>query len=184
MRSNQYYTAEMVRALIREDQHWPRYEAVHGQLLVTPAPPPMHQEAVVRLVVALHDFAMRTGAGRVVASPADVSWGLLDTIVQPDVFVIPADQSRLHEWKDLRAISLAIEIVSPASEKSDRVTKRTLYQERGVPLYWIVDITARQVEVWTPADTEPQIEREQVVWHPAGVADRCTLSLAELFRDV
>ena len=63
-------------------------------------------------------------------------------------------------------------------------TSTALYQERGVPLYWIVDLTARQVEVWTPADTEPHIEREQVLWRPAGVADRFTLSLTQLFRDV
>jgi hypothetical protein len=31
----------------------------------------------------------------------------------------------------------------------DRFTKRRRYQEVRVPLYWIVDGEARQVEVWT-----------------------------------
>lgn len=41
-----YYTAEMVRALPDDGN---RYETVHGELLVTPAPRPWHQEVVDRL---------------------------------------------------------------------------------------------------------------------------------------
>ena len=48
-----YHTAEMVRALIDETRHWPRYETVYGELLVTPAPRLWHQEVVARLLVAL-----------------------------------------------------------------------------------------------------------------------------------
>ena len=35
----EFHTADMVRALNEaEPQHWPRYETVHGELLVSPAP--------------------------------------------------------------------------------------------------------------------------------------------------
>ena len=49
----------------------------------------------------------------------------------------------------------------------DRFTKRRLYQEVGVPLYWVVDPDARQVEVWTPESTAPLLEREKLTWSPA-----------------
>jgi hypothetical protein len=45
-----YYTAEMVRALPEDGN---RYEAVFGELLVTPAPRVWHQAIVSRLVEAL-----------------------------------------------------------------------------------------------------------------------------------
>jgi len=48
------------------------------------------------------------------------------------------------------------------------ILERRLYQEQRIPVYWIVDIERRQVEVWTPEAHFPVIEREQLVWrHPA-----------------
>jgi Uma2 family endonuclease len=35
------------------------------------------------------------------------------------------------------------------------------YREAGVPLYWVVDGDERMVEVWTPADDFPAVERER-----------------------
>jgi Uma2 family endonuclease len=58
------------------------------------------------------------------------------------------------------------------------------YREAGVPLYWVVDGDERMVEVWTPADDFPAVERERLVWHPSGGAEPFVLSLAELFRPV
>jgi Uma2 family endonuclease len=66
----------------------------------------------------------------------------------------------------------------------NRFIKHRRYQEAGIPLYWIVDADERQVEIWTPDDSFPRFEREQVVWHPSGAAEPFSLSLAELFRPV
>jgi hypothetical protein len=53
-----------------------------------------------------------------------------------------------------------------------------------VPLYWVVDGDERSVEVWTPSDDFPQVERERLVWHAAGASRPFTLALEELFRPV
>src|SRR5688572_30271626 len=45
-----YYTADQVRALPDDGN---RYEVVHGELLVTPAPRVLHQEVIRRLLVRL-----------------------------------------------------------------------------------------------------------------------------------
>jgi hypothetical protein len=45
-----------------------------------------------------------------------------------------------------------------------------------------VDGDERQIEVWTPSDLFPLIERNRLVWHPEGVAEPFTLSVEELFR--
>jgi hypothetical protein len=45
-----------------------------------------------------------------------------------------------------------------------------------------VDGDERSVEIWTPRDDFPALERERLVWHPAGVREPFRLSLEALFR--
>ncbi len=175
-----YYTAEMVRALPDDGN---RYEVVHGELLVTPAPRLWHQELVGRLYAALRVYLTSEPLGLVLTSPADISWGT-DVLVQPDVFVIPLEEARLQEWSQIRHVLLAAEIVSPSSARADRFTKRRLYQEQGVPLYWMVDGDAASIEVWTPEIELPVVERERVTWHPAGAGRPFILDLKDLFRPI
>jgi Uma2 family endonuclease len=81
-------------------------------------------------------------------------------------------------------VLLAAEVVSPSSTRADRFTKRRLYQEHDVPLYWIIDPDARVAEIWRPSDDLPVVERQRLSWHPAGAATPFTLELAELFRPI
>jgi Uma2 family endonuclease len=173
-----YYTADMVRALPDDGN---RYEVVHGELLVTPAPRLRHQDLVVRLCVELSVYLRSERLGIVLSSPADISWGR-DVLVQPDIFVVPLDEARLLDWSRIRHLLLAVEILSPSSTRADRFTKRRLYQEQSVPVYWIVDGDAALIEAWTPETESPVVERERVTWHPAGADQPFTLDLKDLFR--
>jgi Uma2 family endonuclease len=175
-----YYTAEMVRALPDDGN---RYEVVYGELLVTPAPRPLHEIVQRRLLVALDLYLREHRVGEVLGSRADISWSP-DTLVSPDVFVVPLEQARTLDWAEMRDLLLVAEVLSPSSARFDRFNKRRRYQDAGVPLYWIVDADERRVEVWTPPDTFPRLEHERLVWHPAGAAGPFVLSLAELFRPV
>ena len=175
-----YYTADLVRALPDDGR---RYEVVHGELLVTPAPRAVHQLVVQRLTVALSLYTERHGTGQVFTAPADISWSE-DTLVQPDVFVVPLAEARTLDWRQMKALLLAIEVLSPSTARADRFTKRRLYQERGVPAYWIVDPDRRCVEVWTPAAAFPAVEWEAVSWQPAGAGEVLTVRLEQLLREV
>jgi Uma2 family endonuclease len=175
-----YYTADMVRALPEDGR---RYEVVHGELLVTPAPRGWHQELVGRLYRTIATYLERERVGHVLFSPADISWAP-DTLVQPDVFVADLAQARTLEWSQMQRLLLVAEVLSPASVRADRFTKRRRYQEAGVGLYWVVDGDARAVEVWTPEAQFPLVERVRLVWHPAGAATAFMLELAELFRPI
>jgi Uma2 family endonuclease len=175
-----YYTAEMVRALPEDGN---RYEVVRGELLVTPAPRLWHQVLVQRLSVALDQYLRANAVGLVLASPADISWGP-DILVQPDLFVARLDEVRTLDWEGVKNLLLAIEVLSPTTARYDRFTKRRLYQEVGIPLYWIVDGDERAVEVWTPEAVFPALERDRIAWHPEGAASPFTLELPELFRPI
>ncbi|HEY6090379.1 MAG TPA: Uma2 family endonuclease, partial [Gemmatimonadales bacterium] len=181
MAAPSYYTAQMVRALPDDGN---RYEVVHGELLVTPAPRGWHQLLVLRLATALRNYLDDERLGVVLMAPADISWGLEDVLVQPDVFVFPRDEARTMEWHDIHTLLLAIEVLSPSSERADRFTKRRLYQERRVATYWIVNAEQQRVEVWAPDETLPRIERERLIWQAPGVAEPFVLELEALFRPI
>jgi Uma2 family endonuclease len=175
-----YWTAEMVRQLPDDGN---RYEVVHGELLVTPAPRFDHQLLVSRLAVAIANYLKREPVGIMLTSPADISWGR-DVLVQPDVFVVPHDEAKSREWARIRTLLLVVEVLSPSTARADRFTKRHRYQDAGVPLYWIVDGDEQRVEVWTPDSELPVLETQQLVWRPTGAGQSFTLALAELFRPV
>jgi Uma2 family endonuclease len=173
-----YYSAESVRALPEDGN---RYETVHGELLVTPAPGGWHQLVLARLFRALDGYLMPHGLEQLLASPADISWSD-DTLVQPDLFVAEIGAFvRSGEWADIRDLHLTIEILSPSSVRADRFTKRRLYQEQRIPTYWIVDIAQEQVEIWTPNARFPVVERERLTWRHPALAASCAIDLPRLF---
>jgi len=87
-----------------------------------------------------------------------------DTLVQPDLFVVPLGEARTLDWSQMRTLLLAVEVLSPSTARADRFTKRRLYQEVGIPTYWIVDPDARTLEVWTPSATLPAVENTAPAW--------------------
>ncbi len=175
-----YWTADMVRAL-PDDRN--RYEVVYGELLVTLAPRVWHEVLVQRLLVALDAYLRRERVGIVLGSRADISWAD-DVLVQPDVFVVPLDEARTLDWVHIKRLPLIAEVLSPSTARAGRFLKRRRYQEAGIPLYWIVDGDAHQVEVWTPDVHFPHIERGRLTWHPVGAATAFELSFEELFQPV
>lgn len=175
-----YYTADMVRAFPEDGN---KYEVVYGELLVTPAPRPWHEEVWARLFEALREYVRTEPVGHVFGSRSDISWGP-DTLVSPDILVVPLAEARTLKWAHMQHLLLVVEVLSPASKRGDRFAKRRLYQEQGIPLYWIVDGEDRMVEVWTPAMTFPRVERERLAWHPAGATRPFNLELSELFRPI
>ena len=175
-----YYTADMVRALPDDGN---RYEVAYGELLVTPAPRPWHEIVQRRLLVALDTYLRRHRVGEVLGSRADISWGP-DVLPSPDVFVVPLEQARTLDWSRMQDLLLVAEILSPASARHDRFTKRRRYQEAGVPQYWVIDPDERRAEVWTPGDSFPELEETRLVWQPEGEAEPFVLGLEELFRPV
>ena len=148
---------------------------------MTPAPRPWHQSVALRLARALGEYLDREHVGEVFMSPADISWRP-DSLVQPDVFVVPIDEARTLAWPTIRTLLLAVEVLSPSSLRADRFTKRRLYQEVGVSLYWVIDADACTAEIWTPSDQFPHMEAERLVWSPRGASRVFELMLTELLR--
>jgi Uma2 family endonuclease len=177
---DRYYTRGEVLAFPDDGN---RYELVHGELLMSPAPRRNHQRVVFKLAKLLSEYVSLQGLGEVLLSPADISFGRrVDVLVQPDVFVVGSEYPRDQEWEAIRSLSLVAEVLSPATARFDRFTKRRLYQEMQVPLYWIIDSETSRAEVWTPDATTPIFESERLSWQPAGAAAPLVVGLAELLE--
>jgi len=161
--------------------HWPRYELIDGELLVSPSPRISHARAVTWLVLSLGNYLARESVGEVAAAPADLQL-LPESIVQPDIFVAPGRKiRRAVTWDDVPDLLLAVEVLSPSTARYDRGVKRKLYQRAGVLEYWIVDIDAHLIERWRPADLRPEIITGELVWNPPAATSALTLDLAALW---
>lgn len=138
-----FWTADMVRALPEDGK---RYETVHGELFVSATLRVWHQVVVDRLHTALKEYLKPHDLQMAMTGDADISWGP-DVLVQPDIYVAPRAELRTLDWTHITSLSLVVEVISPSSQRTDRFPKRRLYQEVGVPTYWIVDADERYVEV-------------------------------------
>lgn len=114
-------------------------EVVEGVLLVAPRPFPFHQRAVARLGY-LFDEQL---------PPHLCAFSEVDLIISerpltvraPDVLVTTTaladtNPARFHP----RDVSLAVEVLSEGSVRTDRVMKLAEYAEVGIEQYWIVDL--------------------------------------------
>jgi len=178
------WTGDQVRVLIDETRPWPRYELIDGELLVTPGPSHDHQEGVMRLWRSLDDYVRTQRIGWAFVSPSDVELAP-DTIVQPDVFVTPLVNGRRPMGRmRIRALLLAVEVLSPGSARHDRVTKRRFYQRAGVPEYWIIDLDARTIERWCGADERAELVDDRLEWRPDGAGEPLVLDVERYFAEV
>jgi Uma2 family endonuclease len=179
--ATQQWTPERVwDELVAPGQHWPRYELVDGLLLVSPGPRPDHQRVVLALYRELFAYLERHPAGELFLSPADVRLTPRD-LLQPDVFVVPADAGAgAKAWRDVSGLLLAVEVLSPSTQRHDRVTKRAYFARMGVPEFWIADLDARTIERNGP-DARVTVHDERLAWHPAGADEPFDLDVAALY---
>jgi len=158
------WTVEMVRDLPDDGN---RYEVIDGELFVTPAPSVFHQRAVLELAYLVGPYVKTHRVGEALISPADVIVYGPRKFVQPDVFVVPlVNGLPMRAWTEVGRLLLAVEVLSPSTRHTDRGRKRTLYREKAVPEYWIVDTDERTVDLWRPDDSPVEILTESLQWRP------------------
>ena len=124
-----------------------RREIVDGEILVTPSPQVNHQRILLNLAWAFRKYLMEHPIGELVVSPMDVILSELD-VLEPDLlFVLEEHKYILKDW--VRGTpDLVIEILSPTTEANDCGPKLKAYARFGVTEYWIVNPTARAIDVY------------------------------------
>lgn len=179
------WTYEEVLALIDEQEDRSiRYEYADGELLVTPSPGGYHQRIILDLFRVIDAYVRTWALGEVRLGPSPVA--LVErTIFQPDLYVVPSVYGKRPRADiPVRQSLLVVEVLSPGSQRHDRLTKRRYYQRGGVPEYWIVDQDSQVVERWPPGDDRPEVLDASLDWHPVVASERLTIDLPPLFRGV
>jgi Uma2 family endonuclease len=129
-------------------------ELFDGELFESPVPSLPHQRTAQRLARAFEE-ALRDGS-RVVSSPVDVILAR-DTVARPDLLVVLADHLAIVGEAGIAgaagvtvhgAPDLILEVLSPATVRLDRVIKMDAYARYSVPEYWLVDSTAKLIEIF------------------------------------
>ncbi len=138
------YTWDDFVALDEDD---PR-ELIDGQLVEVEVPRGKHERIVSLLCFFLETWANAGRGGRAYASGYKLRVsdrrGVMPDVqfyCQGNEAPIDQDDGLVHGRPDL-----VIEVISPSSQRYDRVTKLRWYAQLGIPEYWLVDGTARTLE--------------------------------------
>jgi len=117
-----------------DESGW-RFEIVDGALVVSPGPALRHEVVGELLRRCLH-----AALPPHVITVGPMAVDLAPTYRLPDLVVVDLDLGE-HDTTKLAAfdVHLAIEIVSPSSRTTDRITKPAEYASHGVRTYWRVE---------------------------------------------
>jgi len=136
------WTAAEVRELTDDQRHWPRYELIDGELLVTPAPRPVHQIAVGLMFRAIADYVDTQRLGLTLTSPSDLELEE-DTVTQPDVFVVPRVYSHgVPEYWIVDLDARVVERWQPAAESPELLRDHLEWQPNGSSEPMQIDLIA------------------------------------------
>ena len=132
-----------------------RYEVIDGVLYKTTAPGFPHQNSIIRLVQRVGTPLSEGGIAIVATAPIGVVMSGADP-VQPDFLLIRSERaSIIADGGRIRGVlDLIAEVLSPNNPELDTVIKRAAYARAGVPEYWILRPTSRDVLVCSDPDAE------------------------------
>jgi Uma2 family endonuclease len=168
----------MARALPDDGK---RYEVLDGELFVSPAPSFRHQAVLARLYDILQPYVKAHELGWLLWAPADIEFSP-QTVVQPDLFVVPDDgQGEPETWEDVKSLLLVVEATSPSTARADRTKKVTIYRREQIPEYWILDVHGEVVERWRPVDERPDVLATTLFWQPDPKVEPLTIHVPDLF---
>ena len=145
-------------AILKRDSHYHTYgdylawsrtygdEVIDGTAYVRepPSPSMSHQEVVVELCRQIGN-ALKNKSSRVYIAPFDVRLPksdeadeLVDTVVQPDVFIV-CDLKQVDARGVRGAPDWLAEVLSPSTASHDRTLKLAAYERAGVREVWLID---------------------------------------------
>jgi Uma2 family endonuclease len=139
-------------AALPEGEHT---EIIAGEVVVAPRPRPSHgraQAGLSWLIGGHFDFRDEPGGWWIVVEP--------ETELEAHEVYIPDlagwRRERVPVFPDDRPVRIrpdwVCEVVSPSTERIDRISKADVYLRSGVPHFWLVDAESRVLEALAAQD--------------------------------
>ncbi len=145
-------------------------EWVDGEV-VEMSPVSRQHTVIARFLIGLFQlYVEHRGKGTVLFAPFQMK--LARSGREPDVMYIAEEhRDRLRRDHLVGPADLAVEIVSPESERRDRIDKLREYEAGGVPEYWLIDPDTKEVVIrqltpdgrYAVADLSDGVIRSQVL---------------------
>ena len=183
---NRYTLADV---LAWEEQE--RMELINGYPVMMAPPSRAHQKISIALARQLSNY-LDGKRCEVYAAPFAVRLFEekrdrpedVDTMVEPDITVV-CDPAKLDDIGCRGAPDLVMEILSPSTQRHDRLTKCNLYQQAGVREYWIVDPVSRSVQVFLLEDGRYSAKDFGTAGETVrvNVLEDCVIDLSQVFAE-
>ena len=170
-----------------------RAEIIDGEvILMAPSPSRVHQGISGEICRQLGNY-LKGKKCKVYAAPFDVRLFEVDgdrpedvdTVVEPDITVV-CDPAKLDERGCKGAPDMVVEILSPSTQRHDRLVKLGLYQRAGVREYWIVSPEEQTVQVML-LDSGGVLQLHEVYDRDSiakvNILDGCFIELAKVFAE-
>lgn len=166
-----------------------RIEIINGEAVMMAPPTRIHQEILMELSRQLANFLEGKKckvypapfAVRLFEKDGDTPEDV-DTMVEPDISVV-CDHDKLDKHGCKGAPDLVVEVLSPSTQRHDRLVKLDLYQRAGVREYWIVDPDSSTVQVFMlkAGYLHPHEVYSEKDIAKVNVLDGCFIELAKVF---
>jgi Uma2 family endonuclease len=142
------YHAMAQAGILQEDD---RLELLEGWLVAKMTKNPPHRISTKLLRQALEQLIPQ---GWYVDSQEPIT--LADSEPEPDVAVIRGNTTDYRDrHPDAASVALVVEVADATLER-DRGIKQRIYARAGIPVYWILNLRDRQLEVYTQPATPTQ----------------------------
>ena len=119
-----------------------------------PPSPSWQHQAIVGEIYRQVGNSLEGKPGSVCVAPLDVRLPKdgsadhqIDTVVQPDVFIV-CDGQKLDQRGLCGAPDWIAEVLSPSTARYDRTLKLRAYERAGVPELWLLDPIDREVAIY------------------------------------
>lgn len=156
-----------------------KYELIRGELFVTPAPTDMHETILARLTRILDPYVAIHNLGYVYRARAVIRVRD-ESEVEPDLFVRQPLGDPNGTWDSAPIPILVVEVASDSTRRRDRMQKRTLYADVGIPEYWMVDADDRTIRIVKSGSDDLHVV-DTLTWHPDGPSAPLSFALDHVF---
>ena len=168
-----------------------RVELINGVPVMMAPPSSAHQRISAALTAQLYYYLK---GKRCEVFPAPFAVRLFEeqgdrpedvgTMVEPDISVV-CDRNKIDKRGCRGAPDFIIEILSPSTQRHDRLIKFNLYQRAGVREYWIVDPADKSVQAFVLEDgryTAKVFDAAEDTMR-VSVLEGCRIDLTEVFGE-
>ena len=138
-------------------------EKINGQeVLMSPRPATRHSRAAGRIYGIFFQFLRKKRCEAFFEHEVHLDD---ENVFVPDVLII-CDKNKIKtNWID-GAPDLVVEVLSPSTTINDRGIKKDVYERAGVKEYWIVDPSAKSIEVHYLKDGRLVLDHVYMIFPP------------------